>query len=112
MSTEATLKAIAQPRREAILRLVWDRERPAGEIAAHFGDVSHAAISQHLRVLKEAGLVTERRDGRRRLYAANPQTLAGVRRYLESFWDAALERLRQAVEEDAVEEDKEGTHDR
>lgn len=94
------LKAIAQPRREAILRLVWDRERPAGEIAAHFDDVSHAAISQHLRVLKEADLVTERRDGRRRLYTANPTTVAGMRRHLESFWDQALERLRRVVEED------------
>ena len=58
---EAALKAIAEPHRREILRLVWNRERPAGEIAAEF-DVSHAAISQHLRVLKEAGLVTERRD--------------------------------------------------
>ena len=104
MSTDAALKAIAQPRREAILRLVWDAERPAGEIAAHFDDVSHAAISQHLRVLKEANLVTERRDGRRRLYAANPETLAGIRRYVESFWDGALERLKQVVEEQQRQE--------
>lgn len=105
MATEAALKAIASPRREAILRLVWNAERPAGEIAAHFDDVSHAAISQHLRVLKEAGLVTERRDGRRRLYAADPATIAGMRRYLESFWDSALERLRKAVEDDRDKED-------
>ena len=104
-SPKAALKAIAQPRREAILRLVWDCERPAGEIAACFDDVSHAAISQHLRVLKEADLVTERRDGRRRLYAANPTTVAGIRRHLESFWGDALERLRQAVEDDQREEE-------
>ena len=100
MDQQAALKAIAQPRRAAILRLVWDRERPAGEIAASFADVSHAAISQHLRVLKEAGLVTERREGRNRLYAADPRTVVRVRRFVESFWDNALERLRDVVEQD------------
>lgn len=109
MAQEQALKAIAQPRREAILRLVWDAERPAGEIAAHFPEVSHAAISQHLRVLKEAGLVTERREGRRRLYAANPTTLAGIRRYLETFWDGALERLREIVEAEHRQEEHDGS---
>src|SRR5688572_1140131 len=97
---EAALKAIAEPRRRAILRLVWDAERPAGEIAARFPEVTHAAISQHLRVLKEAGLVDERRDGRRRLYRARPESVAEIRRYLEVFWDEALERLRAVVEDD------------
>lgn len=108
MDQSTALKAIAQPRRAAILRLVWDAERAAGEIAANFPDVSHAAISQHLRVLKEAGLVTERREGRMRLYAANPVTVAGIRRFLESFWDSALERLRRVVEEDGQKGDPHG----
>ena len=108
MTSEAALKALAQPRREAILRLVWDAERPAGEIAAHFPDVSHAAISQHLRVLKEADLVTERREGRRRLYAADRNTIAGIRRHLESFWGSALERLRHVVEDEQRQEEEHG----
>lgn len=95
---QAALKAIAEPRRRAILRLVWDGERPAGEIAASFPEVTHAAISQHLRVLKEASLVTERRDGRRRLYRASPTTVAGLKAYLEEFWDEALARLKEHVE--------------
>lgn len=97
---EAALKAIAEPRRRAILRLVWDAERPAGEIAASFPDVTHAAVSQHLRVLKEAGLVEERKDGRRRLYRARPESVAEIRQYLEVFWDEALLRLKRLVEED------------
>ncbi|MCA1833784.1 MAG: ArsR/SmtB family transcription factor [Actinomycetota bacterium] len=94
---EAALKAIAEPRRREILRLVWDAERPAGDIAAHF-DVTHAAISQHLRVLKEAGLVNERRDGRRRLYIARPESIAELRAQLESYWDEALTRLKTEAE--------------
>jgi len=97
---EAALKAIAEPRRRAILRLVKDAERPAGEIAAAFEDVTHAAVSQHLRVLKEAGLVSERRDGRRRLYRARPESLQEVRAFLDAFWEDGLERLRREVESD------------
>jgi DNA-binding transcriptional ArsR family regulator len=81
---EAVLKAIAEPRRRAILRLVCDTELPAGGIAAHF-DVSRPAVSQHLTVLKEAGLVSERRDGTRRLYRARPEGLAEVRAFLDEF---------------------------
>jgi len=77
---EAAIKAIAEPRRRDILRLVRDAEMPAGQIAAHF-EVTRPAISQHLRVLKEAGLVSERRDGARRLYRARPEMLDEVRRY-------------------------------
>ena len=71
----AVLTALADPRRRAILRLVRDVERPSGDIAAHFPDVTGPAISQHLRVLREAGLVAERRSGTRRLYRARPQGL-------------------------------------
>ena len=95
---DAALKALAEPRRRAILRLVWSQELPATEIARRFDDVSRPAISQHLSVLKEADLVTERRDGTRRLYRANPQTMAELRTFLDDFWTSGLERLRDAAE--------------
>jgi len=95
---DAALKALAEPRRRAILKLVWSQELPATEIAAQFGDVSRPAISQHLAVLKEAELVTERRDGTRRLYRANPQTMAELRTFLDDYWTSGLERLRDAAE--------------
>jgi DNA-binding transcriptional ArsR family regulator len=94
---ELALKAIAEPRRRAILRLVRDDELASGEIARHF-DVTGPAISQHLGVLKEAGLVTERRDGTRRLYRARPEGLGDLRTFLEEFWDDGLDRLRDAAE--------------
>ena len=97
---DAALKAIAEPRRRAILRLVWSQELPAGDIAERFHDVSRPAISQHLAVLKEAELVTERRDGTRRLYRANPDTVAELRSFLDDFWTSGLERLRDVAEAD------------
>src|SRR6266568_7963321 len=97
MSMEAALRAIAAPRRREILRLVWDTEVPAGEIAAHF-DVSRPAISQHLKVLKDAGLVTERRQGTMRLYRARPEGLSELRAFLEGFWDERLDALKRAAE--------------
>jgi DNA-binding transcriptional ArsR family regulator len=74
---EAALKAIAAPRRRQILTLVRNGELSAGEIASHF-DVTRPAVSQHLNVLKEAGLVSERRNGTRRLYRARPEGLADL----------------------------------
>lgn len=94
---EAALQALAEPNRRAILRLVRDRELPAGEIATHF-EVSRPAVSQHLRVLKDAGLLHERREGTRRLYRARPEGLAEVRRFCEDFWDDSLEQLKLAAE--------------
>ena len=101
---DAALRAIAEPRRREILRLVRSRELPAGDIAAHFA-VTRPAISQHLRVLREAGLVDERRDGTRRLYQARPDTVEELRRFLEDFWTDRLGRLRDAAE--AKEREKE-----
>src|SRR6266849_1263682 len=94
---ETTLKAIAEPRRRRILTLVRDGELSAGEIAAHF-DVSRPAISQHLNVLKEAGLVSERRNGTRRLYRARPEGLGELKAFLEEFWDERLESLKREAE--------------
>jgi DNA-binding transcriptional ArsR family regulator len=94
---EAALKALGDPGRRRILTLVRDEERSAGEIAAEF-DVSWPAVSQHLRVLKRAGLLNERRDGTRRLYRARPEGLADVRAFLDGFWDTRLEQLKREVE--------------
>jgi DNA-binding transcriptional ArsR family regulator len=94
---EAALRAIAAPRRRRILVLVRDGELSAGEIAAHF-DVTRPAVSQHLNVLKEAGLVNERRNGTKRLYRARPEGLAPLKQFLEEFWDARLEVLKQQAE--------------
>src|SRR6266516_4999246 len=92
------LKAFAEPRRQEILRLVWTQERTAGDVASHF-DVSRPAISKHLRILQEAGLVEERRSGTRRLYRARAESLLEIRRFLESFWDEGLLAIKQAAEE-------------
>src|SRR5512132_4209405 len=94
---ELALRAIAEPRRQGILRLVWSQERAAGDIARHF-EVSRPAISKHLRVLKEAGLVDERRKGTQRLYNARTESLLELRRFLDSFWDEGLLAIKQAAE--------------
>ncbi len=94
---EAPLKAIAEPHRRRILTLVRDEEMSAGQIASNF-DVSGPAISQHLKVLKEAGLVDERRDGTRRLYSFRRSGLTEVREFVEQFWSEGLERLKYAAE--------------
>jgi len=94
---EAALKAIAAPHRLRILRLVRDEELSAGEIAAHF-DVTRPAVSQHLSVLKEAGLVNERRDGTRRLYRARPEGLVELRAFLDELWGERLEALKREAE--------------
>ena len=94
---EAALKAIAAPHRRQILSLVREGELSAGEIAAHF-DVTRPAVSQHLTVLKEAGLVEERRNGTRRMYRMRPDGLAPIREFLEQFWDERLEALKREAE--------------
>jgi DNA-binding transcriptional ArsR family regulator len=96
---QTVIQAISEPRRREILRLVRDRELPAGEIAARF-EVTRPAISQHLTVLKNAGLVSERREGTRRLYRARPEGLDELRSFLEGFWEDGLERLKHAAEQE------------
>ena len=91
------LRAIAEPRRRDILRLVQNSELPAGEIASHF-QVSRPAISQHLRVLEDAGLVSVRTEGTRRFYRTRPEALAQLRDYLEQFWRDSLQQLAEAAE--------------
>lgn len=101
MSTMDSLaiSAIASPRRREILRLVWDREMPAGAIAEEF-DISWPAISQHMGVLKEAGLVEERRDGRRRYYRADAETVGPLAAVLTQMWNDDLDRLAALAESD------------
>jgi DNA-binding transcriptional ArsR family regulator len=105
---EAALRAIAEPRRQEILRLVAGHEMSSGDIAAHF-DVTRPAISQHLQVLKAAGLVTERRQGTRRLYQARREGLAELKAFLEQFWDTSLARLAVAAEAEQRRLDSGGT---
>jgi DNA-binding transcriptional ArsR family regulator len=95
--TDIALKAIAEPRRRQILRLVRDAEVSAGEIASHF-DVTRPAVSQHLGVLKEAGLVDERRNGTQRLYRARPQGIADLMAFLDDFWGDRLAALKREAE--------------
>jgi DNA-binding transcriptional ArsR family regulator len=90
-------EAIAQPNRREILRLLSAGERSAGDIAARF-DVTQPAISQHLKVLKETGLVSERRDGTRRLYSVRPEGLADLHDFLAQVIPDGLQRLRRAAE--------------
>ena len=96
---DAALHAIAEPRRREILRLVRDEPLTAGAIAGHF-EVSRPAISQHLAVLRAAGLVVERRDGTRRWYQARPDGVRELRVWLETFWDDGLTRLAAAAEQE------------
>ena len=96
---DAVLRALADPHRREIIRLVRDEELPAGQIAMNF-TLTQQAVSQHLTVLKRAGLLDERRDGTRRLYRFRAASLEPVRALLEEFWPDALARLKQVVERD------------
>jgi DNA-binding transcriptional ArsR family regulator len=96
---DAVLRALADPHRRQILRLVQHAELPAGQIAAHF-DLTQQAVSHHIHVLRRAGLVRERRDGARRLYALDPEAMKPVQQILSEFWPAALDRLKHVVEQD------------
>ncbi|SDY03198.1 DNA-binding transcriptional regulator, ArsR family [Amycolatopsis xylanica] len=91
------LAVVAEPRRRAILRLVWDAERSAGEVAEHF-EVTFGAVSQHLGVLRRAGLVSVRKDGTRRFYRANREALGPLVHWLEQMWATELDRLAELAE--------------
>ena len=95
---ERVLQAIAEPHRREILLLLQNTELSASEIAAHFTDVTRPAISQHLMLLAQVGLVTMRRQGTKRLYRTRPEGLEDLRRFLESFWDQQLHLLKHAAE--------------
>ena len=97
---DVTLQALVEPRRREILAVIGGSELSAGEIASRF-DVTRPAISQHLAVLRAAGLVSERRAGTRRYYRARPEGAADLRAWLDAFWRDGLERLRIEAERDA-----------
>jgi DNA-binding transcriptional ArsR family regulator len=99
------LQIVSEPRRRAILRLVWDRERSVSDLARHF-DVTIGAVSQHLAVLREAGYVDVRKDRNRRLYRANQDGLGEMRAVLEAMWTATLDQLAEAIERDVTEEEQ------
>lgn len=99
VTADAVLKALAEPHRREILRLVRDEARSVNEIADHF-DITQQAVSLHLRVLREAGLVAVRRDGQRRLYVVDPEGFDSLESFLVELWPSGLERLKQAVESD------------
>jgi len=94
------LEAVANPRRREILRLVWDRELSAGDIASRF-DVTWPAISQNLAVLRNAGLVVERKESTRRYYRADRAAAGQLALVLEEMWSRDLDRLRRVVEDDS-----------
>jgi DNA-binding transcriptional ArsR family regulator len=100
---QEAIDALAHPGRRAILRLVLDRELPVAELAERTG-LSQPATSQHLKVLRDAGLVHTRVDGRRRLYRVDLDGLDRLRRDLDAYWEPALDALKASVEK-AVEED-------
>lgn len=97
MSTDAVLRALAEPHRRAMLRLVRDEPRSVGEIAAKF-DISQQAVSQHLQVLKDAGLVAVRKQSQRRLYVVRSEGLQTLETFLAELWPAGLERLKDTIE--------------
>lgn len=95
---DEALRAVADPTRREILRLVRDGEQAAGAIAGHFPSMTRPAVSQHLRVLDRAGLVVVRREGNRRLYRWSPEGLRDVAAFLDEMWAGRLERLKVAAE--------------
>ncbi|HEX6813662.1 MAG TPA: helix-turn-helix domain-containing protein [Planctomycetota bacterium] len=96
------LLVLHSPRRREILRLCWDADNTAGAIHAALPDVTFGAVSQHLKLLRDAGLVAVTRRGRERHYRANRQALGPFRRWLEASWDDALYRLKLAAELEAA----------
>ena len=102
MNPDAALKALAEPHRRAILQLVARDPRPVGGIASHL-DITPQAVSRHLKVLHEAGLVDEHREGTRHLFAVNPDGFAAVQEFLAGFWAEHLSRLRTALAESGAE---------
>ena len=101
---QQALKAIADPNRLEILRIVRDREMSAGAISTHF-DVTRPAVSQHLQVLVSAGLVSVHKDGTRRLYQSRPEGLDELRAFLDDFWGHRLSVLKTQAEADQRRKD-------
>ena len=99
LTMDAAARAVADPTRRTILQLVHERERTVSDIATHFS-VSRPAISQHLKVLHDADLVTIRREGTRRFYRSRPEGLEDLRDWIEGFWSERLDELKRIIERD------------
>jgi len=104
MAYQNAFAALADPTRRSVLERLIDGALPVGRIAKGM-PVSRPAVSQHLKVLKEAGLVTDRADGTRRVYSIDPNGLGALRRYVDQFWDQALEAFAAEVENDTKQGD-------
>ena len=102
MAYATAMDALGDATRREIMERLRGGPRPVGEIAAEL-PVSRPAVSQHLRVLKEAGLVTERKDGTRRIYGVEPTAIADLRAYFDSFWEQALAGFKAAAESEGRE---------
>ena len=100
---DAVVRAATSPRRRRILQLVWDDELSSRQIASHFRDVTWQAVSHNLRVLREAGLVSDRRDGTRRLYRTARDQLGPLEALLRDLWHQDLKRLERVIEHDQAE---------
>ena len=100
MAYEAALVALSEPTRRAVFERVVERPRSVGELAAGL-PVSRPAVSQHLKVLKDAGLIHEQRAGTQRIYSADPQALGEVRSYVDAMWRGALDAFAEAAEDAA-----------
>jgi DNA-binding transcriptional ArsR family regulator len=96
VNPDAALKALAEPHRRTILTLVASEPRPVGDIAGHL-DITPQAVSRHLKVLHEAGLVDERREGTRHLFVVNPEGFTAVQEFLAGFWAEHMARLGIAL---------------
>lgn len=100
VDSQVVLRALAEPRRQAMLRLVKKQPLSAGAIGEHFEDITQQAVSQHLHVLADAGLVDVRRKGKQRIYALDPNGLKVLDEFLANLWPEGLKRLKRAVEAD------------
>ena len=97
MSTDSVLRALAEPHRRAILQLVRDEAMSVNQIADHF-DITQQAVSLHLKVLRDSGLVRVERAGQRRLYLVDPDGFDSLREFIAEVWPTTLSRLKDAVE--------------
>ena len=101
MAANQALVALGDPTRQAILERLAATPQPVGDLARAL-PVSRPAVSQHLKVLKDAGLVTDRRDGTRRIYQVDPDGVRGVVAHLDGFWNRALAAFKAAAEEEST----------
>jgi DNA-binding transcriptional ArsR family regulator len=108
VSARQALAALGDPTRQAIIERVAARPRPVGEIAAGL-PVSRSAVSQHLKVLKDAGLVREVADGTRRIYRLDPRGLGAIRNWLDSHWAVALDAFQAFADGRADQDSEDGT---